>query len=66
MSDLKPMEEGFSEIIPNSEGIPVQEADSLKIQKEHTRWREEIQQIKKEKAIKGQSNLESINSWTAL
>ena len=55
MSNLKAMEEGFSKIIPNPAGIPIQKEDSLKIQNEHTRWREEVQQIKKEKSKKKKS-----------
>ena len=50
MNDLKSMEEGFSKIIPNPAGIPIREEDSLKIQNEHIRWREEIQQIKIKKS----------------
>ncbi|MFT4754891.1 MAG: hypothetical protein ACI85Q_002454 [Salibacteraceae bacterium] len=36
------IEDDFSELIPNPDGIPCRNKDSEKLRKEHDRWKEEI------------------------
>ena len=66
MSDFKSSEEGFNERIPNPAGIPMQEDDSNKIRKEHNRWKKEIQEIKKDRSIKGLSYWQVVSTSVAL
>ncbi len=66
MSDLKTMEEGFSEIIPNDEGTPMKGERSDEIRKEHNRWKKEVRNIKKEQSLEELSYWEVQSSCVTL
>jgi hypothetical protein len=66
MSDLKSMEEGFSEFIPNEEGIPQTGERSEEIRKEHNRWKKEVREMKNEQSLEELSYWEVQSSCLAL
>jgi hypothetical protein len=66
MSYCKSIDEGFSALIPNPKGIPVNKECSSEIRKEHKRWKEEVEQIKKEKSIEQLSYWRVVSSCAAL
>ncbi len=66
MSDLKSMEEGFSELIHNEEGIPCSNKRSDEIRKEHNRWKKEVRDIQNEQSLEELSYWEVQSSCVAL
>jgi len=66
MTDLKSMEEGFSKLIPNDEGIAGIGERSDEIRKAHNRWKKEIRDIKKGQSLENMTYWEVASSCVSL